>query len=316
MKGKLGVLVAAIVLFLGSTNNVWATVGPVHVELNTYWWADSNHCRSRANSVTSFRIFMRYNITIKIHDEIKVWFPAYEAFKSDNPEEIIKNFCDGRQKIDEKITDPRFVPNDEYFKKFDNPELKKVKQLYEYSGRSKKASLFDCPDLSDIPDWGDACLPPGKFTTLLKDPSGLGCWILGTVMPSMPIDENEQWQKIQKISNSISIGNCSCGQAFAMTNTCYERLLKFLAPLEVEAWRKGYNAIDLNTWFSTGIISPATPGRYFVKVATTPEPEPVESEAFVLPCSDITDVRLEQYPVRKKSNTFVGHLQNRRRRSP
>lgn len=56
----------------------------------------------------------------------------------------------------------------------------------------------------------------------------------------------------------------------------------------MDAWRKGYNSIDWNSTANTGIIAPATPGRYKVAVATKPEPEPVESEAFVLPCSKIT----------------------------
>ncbi|MEZ4812151.1 MAG: hypothetical protein R2883_01440 [Caldisericia bacterium] len=45
--------------------------------------------RARANSATSFKIYMRLNENIEVNDWIKVWFPIDEA--SCNPEDI----CDG-----------------------------------------------------------------------------------------------------------------------------------------------------------------------------------------------------------------------------
>jgi hypothetical protein len=77
-------------------------------------------------------------------------------------------------------------------------------------------------------------------------------------------------------------------------------MFSYRIPMAIEAWRKGYNAFPFFIWGGAGIISPATPGRYHLAVATLPEPTPVESEAFVLPCSDVSNVKYGLYPPRNK----------------
>ncbi|MBP7733222.1 MAG: hypothetical protein KA140_05630 [Caldisericia bacterium] len=294
--------VAILVAMTISAIPAMATVGPVRVELNMI---KPKYSHARANQVTSFKVYMRYNVNIKIHDWIKVWFPSSEAVEYANPEDLLKNICDGLPKIDENIDNPRFLPNKKFFEKYPNSKLATKRQLFTVAEYNKPGILYDNPEPSGAADWSDVCGEKDNKRRIVKDPSGLGCWMLGTVMPAIPVDDTERKEWSRRIGMSISIGYnpCDC-QPFSMTSTCTQRMLNFIAPLEVEAWRKGYNSIDLNTSSYTGIVAPATPGRYRVSVATEPEPEPVESESFILPCSDISDVTFEQFPIRKQFTVF------------
>ncbi len=286
MKGK--ILLLAAIMFIPS-NLAFATLGPVHVELNMW---KPRLSASRANSLTAFKICFRYNTNIKINEWLKIWLPIYESGLPENPVEIPTKICDGLGGIDER-PGARFVPNEEYFKKFDNAELKKLRQIYEGKDEKGGYNFSLCPDVSKIENWGNACQKDQGRFRFVKDPSGLGCWKLGTVMPSIPIDSAERMEVLKKIMRGISLGYSPCAecQGYAIIiNNCKERSYQENAPLEVEAWRKGYNSIDWNISKSSGFIAPATPGRYRIAVATKPEPEPVESEAFVLPCSDVSNV--------------------------
>lgn len=285
---RIALISLALVIILSSQTMGRATVGPVKVELNV---RNSRLSFARANSATSFKIYMRYNIDIKPHDWIKVWFPSSEAVEHKTPEDLIKNVCDGFPKIDEHIINPRFIPNEEYFKKFDNPELKEYKQLYEMTDHDGEVNLYDCPNIDGVGDWEDVSNAKDGKRKVIKDPSGLGCWMLGTVFPSMIVEKKEREKWLVEYSKYIKIGYCPCcWMPFTLSSTCEQRLLTYYTPLPLEANRKGYNEIDLNVHLGAGFISPATPGRYRVAVATESEPVPVESESFILPCSDISDV--------------------------
>ncbi len=285
MKGKILLLVA--ILFIPS-NLAFATLGPVHVELNMW---KPRLSASRANSLTAFKICFRYNTNIKINEWLKIWLPIYESGLTDNSKEIPAKICDGLGDIDER-PGARFVPNDEYFKKFENSDIKDEGYLYELKDNKGNTEFFQMPDLSKYSDWEDIC--GNNKPRLVKDPSGLGCWLLGTKLPSMPHDINKRYQMITAMDRSMAIGYspCTCTLPIIINN-CKESSIQFYVPLEIEAWRKGYNSIDFNTSKNTGIMAPATPGRYRLSIATKPEPEPVESEAFVLPCSDISDVKCQ-----------------------
>ncbi len=282
------IVVPLIMALIFTTSSVNATLGPVRVELNL---TKPKMSHARANSVNVFKISFRYNVDIKYTDWYKIWFPIDEFTNSENPEDVLGEICDGLPVIDERINNPRFIPNNEYFEKFDNPELSKVRQIYEGKNDNGGYNFASCPDVSEISDWGSACGIELKKYRIIKDPSGLGCWMLGTVMPSMPFDQTDLIKKLQAIMRSTLFCYTPCAecQGYAIiVNNCLERSYQEYASLSVDAWRKGYNSIDWNSTASTGIIAPATPGRYRVAVATKPEPEPVESEAFVLPCSKIT----------------------------
>lgn len=65
-----------------------------------------------------------------------------------------------------------------------------------------------------------------------------------------------------------------------------------------------YNPFNFFIYKGAGIIAPATPGRYKIAIATKSFPEPIESEAFVLPCSSISSVILDPVPLKKSPTLF------------
>lgn len=255
-----------------------ATLGPIHVELNTTGDRPSG---VRAGQVTAFKIHMRFNINVKVHDWIKIWFPIDEA--SCDPKDI----CDGLPEVNGSKEHPRFVPNDKYFEKYPgNTDEAKHGKLYEVLDDRKGATRFDKVECKD-----GNCASEGKCR-IIAEKNGLGGYMLGTVLPQLPKDESDRWHRLAMIIRSTSIGYTPCTECQGLpflTNTAKERSYQVNSPLEVDAWRKGYNPIDINTSKATGFIAPATPGRYKLYIATAPEPTPVESETFVLPCSRITD---------------------------
>lgn len=259
-----------------------AELGPVHVELNT---TGDKPGGVRANTVTAFKVHFRFNINIKVHDWLKVWFPIDEA--SCNPKDI----CDGLPKITGNREHQRFVPNEKYFAKYPNSDEKDFGKLYQVLEDRYGNTRFDeCECATE----GNCC-SQGKCR-VVADPSGLGCWIMGTVLPQLPRDEKERYYRLVRIIYSTVIGYTPDGESQGLpfiTNTCKERSYQMNSPLEIDAWRKGYNPMDFNTSKATGILAPATPGRYIVLVATKPEPTPVESETFVLPCSQLSTPKVE-----------------------
>ena len=275
-------LVATLVfsIFFASMPHIFALLGPIHVELNIMGDSPSS---VRAGQVNAFKIHIKFNVNIRVHDWVKVWFPIDEASCK------LEDICDGMPKITGAKEHPRFVPNDEYFKKYKNEEEAKVGKLYEaLDDRRGKTSFEKCECEDGAPPYSN-CAPEGNCR-IIADPSGLGCWMTGTVMPALPRDDKQRIKSLYAIRQQIAIGynHCDCGDLPAIVSTKKERSLQVLSPLEVEAWRKGYNPIDFNTGKGAGIIAPMTPGRYRLSVATAPEPTPVESEYFVFPCSQIS----------------------------
>ena len=151
MKGKLGILVTVLVLSMALVSPVFATLGPIHVELNMI---KPRLSAARANQITAFKVYIRYNVNIKIHDWFKFWFPIDEFVTSDNPKDVVDQICDGLPKIDENINNPRFVPNDDFFKKYPNSKLAGLKQVYEIKDERTNIDFFDYANNPDIPDWG------------------------------------------------------------------------------------------------------------------------------------------------------------------
>lgn len=272
---KIICIALVLVTLSGGFEYVRATLGPIHVELNTTGDRPSG---VRANSVTAFKIHIRFNINIKVHDWVKIWFPAKEA--SSNIEDI----CDGLPALNGKSEHPRFVPNEKYFEKYPQSEESKFGKMYGVMDDRKGATKFYRGDCSEFED-------ESVKKNAIPDKSGLGHWLMGMIMPSMPIDQKERWHKLALIVRNASFGYNSCGESQGLpilTNMCDERSYQFNSPFEVDPWRKWYNPIDFNSFKAAGFIAPATPGRYTLFVATAPEPTPVESEAFVLPCSQIS----------------------------
>lgn len=256
---------------------VSAVLGPVHVELNTFGEVMGN---ARANSIASFKIYLRINEDIYPGDWVKIWFPIDE--KSCNPDDI----CDPDFELEGTDEDSRFVPNGNYFKKYKNEKEKAVGKIYEVlNHEDAETTFFECM----------LCKNEGRCR-IIRHPSGLGCFLMGTVFPALPRDIEERKEKLMRIDNSTAFGYSpcgDCGQGYPIIKqTCEERSYQFNSTAHIEAWRQGYNPIDINTSKYTGILPPATPGRYRIRVATKAEPTPVESDAFFLPCSQITRPKL------------------------
>jgi hypothetical protein len=266
------VLVLVLVFGFSGLSQVVADVGPVRVEFNA---TGERLGPSRANTATAFRIYFRINQNIEVHDWVKIWFPINEA--SNDPADIcgdplvIKGFDESQ----------RFVPNKKYFKKYDNPDEREIGKLYEVlDEHDVNTEFFDC----------ESCEETKDNCRIIQDPSGLGCWIMGTALPPIPKDESDRKNFLRLIDHFVVMGYRPCGGSYVMmTQTYKESSLQFNSQVGIEAWRQGYNPIDVRISVGARFITPATPGRYRLKIATRGEPTPIESESFVLPCSEITE---------------------------
>jgi hypothetical protein len=268
------VLIMVLSLFCFDQHILKATLGPVSVELNI---KDDRQSAIRANKITSFKVNFRINKDIKVKDWVKIWFPVDEASNDK------KNICDGLPKITGDNEHPRFVPNEKYFEKFPNSNEKLFGKIYEVFDKEIGFTRFD----------GCQCKYETEKKNNLKivdDPSGLGCWIMGTVLPKLYRNLAKRYHQLVEICNySALVYTPDSGVGLPLLkNTCNERSILITSPLDIEVWRKGYNPVEFNTSEKSGVLAPATPGRYKMVVATQPEPTPVESELFVLPCSQIS----------------------------
>jgi hypothetical protein len=275
-KMKFTALLIAIAVFVQPLPITVATIGPVEVQLSN---PNGELRKARANHENTLSIRFRINMDIKVHDWVKVWFPIDEA--SCDPADI----CDGLPEINGKLEHPRFVPNTKYFVKFPESEEKKIGKLYDVLDDRRGKTKFESCESN--------CCAEGKCR-IVADKSGLGNWIMGTVMPALQLDEAERYNKLIIIMRNQGFGYnpCDCRGLPFITNTCKERSFQFNSPLEMDAWREGYNPMQCDFGRKTGIIYPATPGRYKVIMATAPEPTPVESELFNLPCSQMTEPKV------------------------
>jgi hypothetical protein len=267
MKLKRQIIITSIlVLFLGFSglSQVVAELGPITVSTSP----------SRANEILAFKIFITISKKIEANHWIKIWFPVKEA--SCNSDDV----CGDAFKIKGEKENPRFVPSDSYFSKYKNSKEKMVGKLYEVVDNETGDTVFLDNDLCRDKD--DEC---NGISSSSRD----GYWLMGTVFPALPRDKEECKERLAQILHTISIGYSpltECQYYPIIKQTCDERSIQINSP--IEEWIKDYNPVDLNTSKATGILAPATPGRYRLRVATQAEPTPVESEAFFLSCSRIS----------------------------
>lgn len=281
-------ILLAFVILLSAQSLTKATVGPVKLDFG-YWYKTVG--ASRANAANNFVVSFVYTKNINIHDWVKVWLPLNESVPCKTKDELEKNSCNGLQEITGDLESPRFVPNKAYFEKYPNSPEKDIGKLYYSNDMNSFDYTFMDVDEHNTPSW-DACGMDSPNPKLIKDPSGLGYWITGTVMPAIPKDKEKRLEFMKVKNHYINLGfPCICADIpFELNSNCRERSVSTVTPLEIEAWRKGYNSTGFAITKNMGLIFPATPGRYRVAVATSPEPVPVESESFILPCSDVSDV--------------------------
>lgn len=270
-----------------------AVVGPVNISLKSSW---NNHKPARANSPNSMSITFRFNKDIKIHDTIRVWYPTSEAVADEN---LKNSICDSLPPLNGELESPRFLPNSKYFQKYPESKEKTICKLYNLEGANGAFDWFIEPgNDAKLDEFIEALLQKDKYGAI-KEESGLGWWLMGTVMPSLPIDQQERFEKLVQISRRQGVGFHWCYELGfpGLVNNDSQRSIICRPTMEVESWRAGYNPLAYTSTSGTGIISPATPGRYRIALATTPEPEPVESEAYVLPCSKVSDVKCSGFTV-------------------
>lgn len=278
----------ALVIILSSQTLGKATVGPVKLDFGRWHKTLGS---SRANAANNFVVSFVYTKNINIHDWVKVWLPLDENMSYQTKEQLEKNFCDGLPEITGGLESPRFVPNKAYFEKYPNSPEKDIGKLYRASGEKYYEVSFMNPEDEDSFSFDD-CNIGSSSPKLIKDPSGLGFWILGTVLPALPRDEAKRLEFMKSKRYYINVGYpCAClTSTYHLNVNCKERSISVNNPFELEPWRKGYNSTGFAITKNLGLIFPATPGRYRVALATESEPVPVESESFILPCSDVSDV--------------------------
>lgn len=285
-----------IVILLAMTcisNSVSAVVGPVNISLKTYWNLGKP---ARANKANAMSVTFRFNKDIKIHDTIRVWYPTSEYIVSEN---LKSSICEGLPPLNGELESPRFLPNSKYFKKYPQSKEKTIYKLYKIEGSNGAIDWAVEPGNDAQLDEFIENLLQKDSNGAVKDESGLGWWLMGTIMPALPIDRDKRGEKLIKISRRQGVGYHWCYEMGypGLVNDDAQRSIICRPTMEVETWRAGYNALSYDSMIETGIISPATPGRYRLAVATTPEPEPVESEAYVLPCSKVSDVKCSGFTI-------------------
>ncbi len=241
-----------------------AVLGPVRVELNTSW-GDKEPGRARANSLNNFTIHVLLNIDLDPHDWFKIWFPVTEA--DSDPKEICGEIDQEYNLAYLESKNCRLITKNKIYKTSGMDEIPEVKYI----------DIGDCETSSNR---------ELKSVINFDDKE----YLLGTVFPSIPEDDEDREQFLSKFDDLLMVGYDPCRWWYypEITQTCTERSIKFLTSYGIETWRQGYNPIALGVSAKTGIISPATPGRYRLRVATKAEPTPVESDSFVLPCSEIS----------------------------
>jgi hypothetical protein len=166
--------------------HVLASLQPIVITLNTpneKWerW-------KRANKPNSMYIHLSNDKEIPAYNWYRVWLPIDEADKD------FKNICDGLKPITGGMEDPRFVPNVKYFEKYPDSPEKDYGKLYTLKrGKLGKVEFYDAENC------------PGVKNRLIPDPSGLGHWITGTVMPKLERDEKKREKAIIEIGEHFDM---------------------------------------------------------------------------------------------------------------
>lgn len=284
--------VAILVAMTISAIPAMATVGTVRVVLNVI--NDRKTGYARANTTARYDIFFRFNVDIKTHQWVKVWFPIDEASSQ------LNDICDQLPVLNGVLESQRFIPNEKYFEKYPNSQEKETVKLYKMNDDMGNIDFLDAPGQIDK-------ICKSDDSRFVKDSTGLGYWMLGSVMPPLPRDKTKLMEELKRIirKTALTYNPCSDCQGYpTIENSSKERSFLIRAMDTYEAWRRGWNPLDFIFSRSCGIMLPATPGRYRLAVATEPEHEPVESESFILPCSDVSNVTFEQFPIRKQFTVF------------
>lgn len=280
MKTKSGFIVLFLIMaIICQQTVVFAEFGPVKVVPGGQPMQTTQRA-CRANQPTAFSINFRHTETINFHDWIKVWFPANETLCS------IEDACDGIPGISGTLENARFIPCKDYFEKYKDSKESDLGKLYRITNNeTADTEFFDCENNQE----------QKSDCRMIEDPSGLGYWMGGTVMPALPKNDAKRVEKLGNLDHKIRLAgiDCDCSPVYpVIVNTPEERSLKITSILQIwkgdGPYRGNNDYINLFIQKDAGIISPMSPGKYSLMVATKPEPIPIESEMFVIPCSSIS----------------------------
>jgi hypothetical protein len=278
-------VVVAVLVIAATISPVFATLGPVVLKFNS-WFGLSG---SRANYHNRFEIEFRCNVDIWFNDWIKVWFPTSDDKQFISFEDFKAKACGSLPEMNGVLESQRFIPNEEYFKKYPQSKEKEIFKLYEFTDNKGTYKEQTCKTGSDIKD-ENACLVDSPNSRMIKDPSGLGYWLTGSVLRPFSRDDKQIHQDLIDTSHTAGVGYHWCYEMGypKLINTCQESSWEIRSLVSIEVSRGTYNPAFFGFSKNAKILFPATPGRYRIAIATEPEPTPVESEVFVLPCSNIT----------------------------
>lgn len=170
--------------------NAFAGYGPVEVKLGREY---PELTIARANRPNTMNILVKYDQELE-RGFVRIWLPIDES------ECGLGKMCDETPKITGDIESPRFVPNAKYFEKYPKSPEKEYTKLYKIT--SRKDNTIETYQPEPCKD--------GKCR-LIPDPSGLGSWMMGTVMPKLYIDPAKREEQLKKIGHCFDYFGWSQG---------------------------------------------------------------------------------------------------------
>lgn len=113
-------------------------------------------------------------------------------------------------------------------------------------------------------------------------------WPKETKLPVLPEDPVERTLELKRIIESIFIGSSQCSACQGLPEINYlENSIRFNIHLELNPSIHGYERINIVFTDRVGIINPAKPGFYVVKIATSKEQTPAKSNPYEIVTSQI-----------------------------
>jgi hypothetical protein len=115
-------------------------------------------------------------------------------------------------------------------------------------------------------------------------------WPKGTTLPSLPENKSERTAELTRIVESIYIGTSPCSACQGLPVIDYrENSIRFNIHLELDPKNPGYEYVYIHVTDRVGIINPATPGMYELKIQTQSESGTFDSHSYEIVDSKIGD---------------------------
>jgi len=171
-----------LVVVLAFSGQTFALSGKMTISLNRR--DVSGHCR--ANQIITLFASIPINVDVPSYSWMELWLPIDEAMPGTS------DFCDGLPMISGTNESPRFLPNNKYFEKYPDSPEKNFGKLYKMNSKAEGGIEFIEPDQKAIDD-----------KRLIPDPSGLGYWITGTLLPKLERDSKAREKTLKRIGYDL-----------------------------------------------------------------------------------------------------------------